>query len=130
VAIEEFNKFVELLVRLFGIAGLDGVGDAMVQVIAQQNLADATQSLLDGGNLGEDVGAVAVLPDHALEAADLAFNPAQALDQGCLHFGVSVHELYLERNAASRRLLVTTLTELSAMAALAKTGLSAMPKAG
>ncbi len=34
------------------------------------------------------------------------------------------------RNTRSRRLLVTTLTELTAMAALARIGLSSRPKAG
>ncbi len=48
------------------------------------------QGLVDGGDLGEDVDAVDVLVDHALDAAYLPFDAAQALEVGVLVGSVAV----------------------------------------
>ena len=53
-------------------------------VVAQHLLLDAPQRRADGGDLRDDVDAVAVLLDHAGEAAHLALDAAQALQAGGL----------------------------------------------
>ena len=50
---------------------------------------DLLERGLDGGDLGEDVDAVGVLLDHALEAAHLALDAAEAVVDG---FGVGLHD--------------------------------------
>jgi len=58
---------------------LDGVGGAMLQVVAKELAGDGAQGLLHGGDLHEDVGAVTVALHHLLQASYLALNAAQAL---------------------------------------------------
>jgi hypothetical protein len=52
--------------------GVGVVGDAVAEVLVEQPDGDGSQGVLDRGDLGEDVEAVGVLVDPALEAADLA----------------------------------------------------------
>jgi uncharacterized membrane protein YraQ (UPF0718 family)/YHS domain-containing protein len=58
-----------------------GGGDAVVSMRVEQAEGDFVQGGLGGGDLGEDVDAVAILDDHALHAADLSFDPAQTREQ-------------------------------------------------
>ena len=58
-------------------------------VLTQYLLLDAPQCRANGGDLRDDIDAVAVLLDHAGEAADLALDPAQALQAGS--FGMLAH---------------------------------------
>src|SRR5579863_6612483 len=75
-----------------GVAALgDGAGDAVAEVFFQQPKCHRLQGLGGGGYLGEDVDAVLVVLDHALEAADLPFDPAQPDEVVVLVLGVSVH---------------------------------------
>src|SRR5215217_2327500 len=53
--------------------------EAVARVAVQQAERDLVQRRLDGGDLGQDVDAVAVLVDHARDAADLTLDPGQAL---------------------------------------------------
>ncbi len=91
----------------------------MFQVALHDLFAEAAEGLLHAGDLNENFGTVAIFFDHFMQAADLAFDPFEALE--VLFFG---HSLVDRR----RRLLARTLTELRAMAALARMGLS-WPKA-
>ena len=56
----------------------------MVGVVVEQAERDLVERRLHGGDLGEHVDAVAVLVDHPLDAADLAFDAAQALESWSL----------------------------------------------
>ena len=56
---------------------LDGVGDAVAQVVVEQLHGDALQRLGGGGHLGEHVDAVRVVLDHPLQPADLALDALQ-----------------------------------------------------
>ena len=47
----------------------------------------------DCAELRQDVDAVAVVIDHPLDAAHLAFDPVQALDERVLVLGVAVRHL-------------------------------------
>ena len=66
----------------FGLRGLVGFvrrrDDAVVHVVFEQVDRDRIERGLDGGDLREDVDAVLALRDHALQAAHLAFDAAQA----------------------------------------------------
>ena len=100
-------------------------------------------------DLHQHVGAVALLLDHLLQAAHLALDPAEpgehrALDLGIHGDGVRAvagpgagagsdgvaHDAPLGVKRRSRRLLETTLTELTAIAAAAMAGVSRRPKRG
>ena len=119
----------------------------MLQVVAQQLPADAAQRLLHRCDLRDDLRAVAILFDHLLQAADLALDAAQPLEVRVLDFGVDRFRVPARRSLGGggclcasvahdrltplrRRLFETTLTELNAIAALARIGLSRMPNAG
>ncbi len=51
-----------------------------MEMVAHQVAGDAAEGFLDAGDLRDDVGAVAILFDHFLEAAHLAFDTAEALE--------------------------------------------------
>ena len=51
-------------------------------MVAEQLPGKGVQRRLDGGDLGEDVRAVALFFHHAPDAPDLTFDPVKALDQG------------------------------------------------
>src|SRR5712692_2149103 len=79
------------LIRL--VAGRDRMLDAMGDVIAQDLLLQAPQRRAHRRNLGDDVDAVAVVVDHAGDAAHLALDPAQPLRAGRL--AVVSHAVYI-----------------------------------
>ena len=107
----------------------------------------------------DDVRAIPVLLHHAMQTANLTFDAAQALQIGGLNIRIHTHRfaailgnfatagrggrqlLFLvfywrlshaqvNLNPRNRRLFPTTLTELKAIAALARMGLSSIPNAG
>jgi len=86
-----------------GSALLDGLGDAVPEMIFQQAECDRLQRPGHRGDLGEDLDAVDVLFHHALEAADLALDPPQALEVGVLVLGISAHDLRLHGHEFSER---------------------------
>src|SRR5262245_40125874 len=111
----------------------------MLEVVPHQLAAHGSQRFLDGGDLDEDVRAITVLLDHLLQASHLALDAAQTLEVAVLDAGIDSHRLAFShgigllqatRARRRRRLLTTTLTELNAMAALARMGESRMPKTG
>ena len=55
------------------------IGDAMAQVLVEQLDRDRLQRLRHRGDLREHIDAVRVFVDHALHAAHLAFDAAEAL---------------------------------------------------
>ena len=72
------GRLVQLLRRLVAAAA-HRVGDAVRDVVIEQLQGDRLQCLGRRRHLLEDVDAVAVLVDHALDAPHLAFDPAQPL---------------------------------------------------
>jgi hypothetical protein len=73
---------------LFPLIGLvaagDRVFDAMRHVILQHLFLDAPERGSNRRYLRDDIDAVAILVDHLGQAADLAFDPAQAFLAGSL----------------------------------------------
>ena len=59
-------------------------------MVAEQLPGKGVQRRLDGGDLGEDVRAVALFFHHAPDASDLAFDPVQPPDQGIVLRGLPV----------------------------------------
>jgi len=79
--------------------------DAMAEVIPHQTLTHGAKSFLDRGKLDENVGAIAVFLDHALQAADLAFNAPQPVKIRPFDFGINAGSLLWSqlRFATARR---------------------------
>src|SRR4051794_17206716 len=79
------------------VAGLLALGahDAVAGVVVEEAEGDLVQRGLDGGDLREDVDAVAVLVDHLLDAAHLTLDAAQALGEVVLGGGVAGHTTIL-----------------------------------
>ena len=75
------------------VAGRDRVLDTMGDVIAQDFLLDPAQRRPRRRDLGDDVDAIAVVLDHAGEAADLSLDPVQALEHRRL--GIRSHARYI-----------------------------------
>ena len=61
------------------VAGADGVGDAVPEVLVEEVHRHALQGAGGRRDLGQHVDAVGVLVDHALQAPDLALDAAEAL---------------------------------------------------
>src|SRR5271168_3826665 len=160
VLVDHLQQLVVHGFSLFGGTGTNRMSGAVSEMIAHQGTSDRSDRLLSRRDLRENIGAVAVLFHHALQAADLAFDSSQPAQVRSLDRGIDADrftsgqvpvmraEVFLGRTAfqsvllrghifpyasfslRNRRLLVTTLNELSAMAALAITGLSINPKTG
>src|SRR5215510_10874362 len=106
----------------------------MLEMVAHQLVGNGSQGLVDRRNLCEDVCTITVILDHFLEAPHLALDASQAFQVALLEIGVDRNRTPRRHATAAhirapfnRRLLVTTLTELNAIAALASIGLSRMP---
>ena len=64
--------------RLGLVVGLDGVGDAVTEVIVEQLHGNALQRPGRCRHLREHVDAVRVVVDHPLQATDLPLDPLEA----------------------------------------------------
>ena len=67
---------------LSGVSADNGVLDTVGDVVTQNFLLDASECRAYGGDLRDDIDAVAVFLDHAGEAANLTFDAAQAFQAG------------------------------------------------
>src|SRR5687767_4460669 len=81
--------FTDLLVGL-PAAGPCGLDDAVTQVLLEQAEGDRLQGLRHGRDLGEDVDAVLLVLDHALQSARLALDATQPLEVLVLAVDVAV----------------------------------------
>ena len=76
----------------FGAALLDGLRHAVAEVIFDQAEGDGLQRPGHGRDLGQDVDAVGVVLDHALEPAHLALDAAQPLEVSIFVLRVPAHD--------------------------------------
>ena len=83
-----------------GPAGAGRVHDAMRQVVVEQPQGHRLQRLRHGRDLGEDVNAVLILLNHALQAPCLTFDPAQPFELGVLARMVKVAVLMASSTGA------------------------------
>src|SRR5262245_22880778 len=88
---QHVHQLFDLAALLLEIAALHRLLHAVADVVAQHLLLHPPQRRAHGQELGDNVDAVAVLLDHAGEAAHLALDAAQAPDAGSL--GRLVHAL-------------------------------------
>src|SRR5260370_2714502 len=77
--VDQFEQFVVHRFSLIFFPASQSFGGAMMQMIFHQVARHAAQRLLHGGNLHNDVRAVAVLFHHFLQAAHLAFDAAKTI---------------------------------------------------
>src|SRR5258708_2262900 len=85
------NQFEQLVVHRLGFslpAAAQGFRGAMAEVTAHEVAPDTAQRFLHTGDLGDDVRAVAVVFDHFLQAADLAFDAAKPVTIGSFDFRI------------------------------------------
>ena len=68
-----------------------GLRDAVREMIIEQRESDVFERLRRGGNLREDINAVAVGIDHPLDSSYLAFSTPKPLEQIVFICGVSHH---------------------------------------
>src|SRR5882757_8125597 len=78
------HQFRDLAALVGLVTGRDRVLDAMGDMVAQDFLLDPAQRRPRRRDLGDDVDAVAIVLDHAGEAADLALYPVQPFQNGGL----------------------------------------------
>jgi hypothetical protein len=81
------NHLQQFVVHRFGVfffAAAESFRGAMVQMIAHQISGHAAERFLDAGDLRDDVGTIAIVFDHFLQAADLALDAAEAVAIGFL----------------------------------------------
>src|SRR3954447_4958327 len=71
----------QLVALVLAVIGRLGAHDAVLGVLVEQPEGDLVQRGLHGADLGQDVDAVAVGLDHALDAAHLALDAPQALEE-------------------------------------------------
>ena len=75
---ENIHDFGNLLALFAFVAAGYGVFDAMAHMVPENFLLGAAESGAHGGNLRDNVNAVAVFLHHADDAADLALDAAQS----------------------------------------------------
>jgi hypothetical protein len=75
-------------------------------VVSNQLAPDASKRFVHGSDLREYVGAVSLVLDHALEAADLALDPAQSLQVPFLYRRIDRHRVSLGLCSVSGTLFV------------------------
>src|SRR5258708_17529561 len=92
-AAHDVHQLFDLSPLIGLVAGGDGMLDAMGDVIAQDLLLDAPKRGPHRRNLRDDVDAIAILIDHARDAAHLALDPVHALGAGRLD--VLAHARYI-----------------------------------
>jgi hypothetical protein len=84
------DEIYQLIVHRLGliIACPDRGCGAVLQMIPHQFPAHRAECFLHRGDLGEDIGAIAILLHHLLQPADLALDPAEALAVPLLDVGI------------------------------------------
>ena len=86
---QNIHDFGNLLALFAFVAAGDGVFDAVAHMVPQNFLFGAAECGAHGGNLGDNVNAVAVFLDHAEQAANLALNATEPFQHG--GFGFFLH---------------------------------------
>src|SRR4029450_434984 len=75
--VQHFEQLVDLGLALALVAAMEGMRHAVLQMVAQRLLLDAVAPRTHGADLRRHVDAVAVLLDHAGDAAHLALDAAE-----------------------------------------------------
>src|SRR5207237_10767863 len=84
------EELLRLLARSPLVTGGERLRHAVLDVVVEDRDGEALERGRDGAELGQDVDAVPVVVDHALDPPHLALDPVQAGDDGLLVLGVPV----------------------------------------
>src|SRR5262245_50597534 len=76
--LQHAEELVDLLDLVGGVAAADGIVDAVLDMILEHLVLHFPERRTHGLELGQDVDAVALFLDHALDAPHLSFDTAQA----------------------------------------------------
>ena len=82
--LDEFLDGGAELVDSLLVALLNGVHDAVAQVILKDDLAGVVEGAADGGELHQHLAAVVALLDHPFHLFQMADGPGQPVDDGLL----------------------------------------------
>ena len=121
------HEFINLPMLLLLRFTLEGIHDATLYVFDEYPFCNSIKCMDYRMDLGEDIDAILLTLYHPLDALDLPFDPPQSRQAFlmCRHtFHIFLRYLLI------RRELVTTLTELNAIAIPAIIGLSKNPVNG
>ena len=77
--VNQTEQFVVHGVGFFFFGGAQSFGGAMMKMILHEIAGHSAQRFLHGGDLHDDVGAVAIVRHHFLQAAHLSFDAAETL---------------------------------------------------
>jgi hypothetical protein len=84
---------LQLLQLHFDIAGLDGMADAVANVIVQNQPRHPIQRSLDGGNLQQHIWTGLILLDHGADPTHMPFDASQAVGQLAPRLGIMMVRL-------------------------------------
>lgn len=90
---DQFEQFFILLCRLLLIAAANCGGGAVLEMIAHEGPAHAAQRFLNGGDLDDDIGTIALFFDHFLETANLSLNATKTLQVGAFDIRIDGYSL-------------------------------------
>lgn len=83
---QHLHQFGNLAALILLVARFNGMGHAMGDMVLQHLFLDALQRCPHGGDLRDNVNAIAVIIDHLHDAAHLALDLLQAGATCCLDF--------------------------------------------
>lgn len=95
---DQFEQFFILLCCLLLIAAANCCGGTVLKMISHQRPADSAKRLLNGSDLNDDIGTIAFLLNHFLEAANLTLNAAKTLH-------VRAFDIRIDRNSLAWRVI-------------------------
>lgn len=100
MAINQIQELVVHGIRAVTALARERLPCAMMQVIPHELARHAPQRLLHGRDLHDNVGAIAILFDHLVQAADLPFDPAKPLQVGGLDRRIDASRLSCRTSAS------------------------------
>ena len=80
-ATENLQQFIELASPIAAAPRCDRLFHAMRDMVSQDFVFDPLQRRTNRTDLGDDIDAIALVLDHALQTAGLALDPGQAFQQ-------------------------------------------------
>ena len=76
---QELEDFLDFHFGIFGIPGIEGILDTVLEVGFKDPKLDFFKGALDSPKLGNDIHAIAAFLDHLLETSHLSFDLLQTV---------------------------------------------------
>jgi len=90
-ALHRGQELLDLLSGLGLVPRRDCAGDAVLDVLVEDLERERFERRIDGGDLSQDLDAIAIFFEHPLDSAHLSLDAMKPLDEGVLLLGVAVH---------------------------------------